>query len=98
MTLWYLDHIALNGRLSDELERIWKEAVVAQSRYCPGIYLGLRKNMENLSIASVSALIQTHDKSTALPLRLSRWWLRYKLNCISLLDYKLTLLNITVMT
>jgi hypothetical protein len=33
----------------DELERIWEEAVVAQAKHYPIIYLdGLRKNMKNL--------------------------------------------------
>jgi hypothetical protein len=31
----------------DELERVWKEAVLAQLRYCPGICLEiLRKTMK----------------------------------------------------
>jgi hypothetical protein len=28
-----------NSRMTDEYEWIWKEAVVVQSRYCPGISL-----------------------------------------------------------
>jgi hypothetical protein len=40
--------MALNFRLNDELERIWKEAVEAQSRY-PGICLkGLRRTTKTL--------------------------------------------------
>jgi hypothetical protein len=27
------------GLMNDELERIWKEAMVAYSRYYPGVYL-----------------------------------------------------------
>jgi hypothetical protein len=35
---------------ADEMERIWKEAFVASSRYCPDIYLhGLWKTARNLS-------------------------------------------------
>jgi hypothetical protein len=34
----------------DELEGVWKEVVVTQSRYCSGIVLEeLRKNTKNLS-------------------------------------------------
>jgi hypothetical protein len=39
-----------NRRMIDELKRIWKEAIVAYSRYYPGICLeGLRKTIKNLS-------------------------------------------------
>jgi hypothetical protein len=49
-TLKYLDYIASDGRMIDELERIWKKAVMAYSRYYPGILLeGLRNTAENLS-------------------------------------------------
>jgi hypothetical protein len=42
------------GWQDDELEWIWKESVMAQLRYYPGICLGgLRKNMKNHTIASV---------------------------------------------
>jgi hypothetical protein len=39
----------------DELERVWKEAVLAQLRYCPGICLErLRKTTKtSLNIAGV---------------------------------------------
>jgi hypothetical protein len=36
--------------MSNKLERIWKEPVMASSRHCPDIYLeGLRKSTKNLS-------------------------------------------------
>jgi hypothetical protein len=42
--------------MNDELERIWKEAVVAHLRYYPGICLmGLRKTMKTLSYDSLSS-------------------------------------------
>jgi hypothetical protein len=43
--------------MSDDLERIWKEAAMAYSKYYPGICLdGLRKTTENLSqVTSVPA-------------------------------------------
>jgi hypothetical protein len=46
----YLDYIASDGGMVDELERIWKEAVMTWLRYYPGIYLGeLRRTMKDLS-------------------------------------------------
>jgi hypothetical protein len=40
----------LDGRVIDELERIWKEAAMAYPRYYPEIFLGwLRKTRKNLS-------------------------------------------------
>jgi hypothetical protein len=47
--------------MDGELERIWKEAVVAYSRYCPGIRLeGLWNVTKNFNrIAGVSAGIGT---------------------------------------
>jgi hypothetical protein len=40
------------------VERFWKEAVVAYSKYYPGIFLeGLRKAMNELRIAGVPARI-----------------------------------------
>jgi hypothetical protein len=39
----HLEYVVSNGRMADELEEIWKEAVVVQTRYDPGIFLdGLR--------------------------------------------------------
>jgi hypothetical protein len=44
-----------DGRMTDELERTWKEAVMAQLRYYYGICLdGLRETMKNLSGYPVS--------------------------------------------
>jgi hypothetical protein len=44
------DYIALKGRMTDEVHRIWKEADGAESRYYPCIFLeGMRKTMKNLS-------------------------------------------------
>jgi hypothetical protein len=50
----------------DELERIWKEAVLAKSRYCPGIiYIeGLKKTTENVSQCS---RCPSRDLNRALP-------------------------------
>jgi hypothetical protein len=45
-----LDYIAQNGRMTDELERIWKEGVVAQSSHYFSIRLeGLRKTANKSS-------------------------------------------------
>lgn len=33
------DAVPLNGRMADELAKIWKEAVVTESKYYPGVYL-----------------------------------------------------------
>jgi hypothetical protein len=45
----YPQYTALNDRMADELEEIWKETVVAKSRYHSGIHLeGLRKTTKNL--------------------------------------------------
>jgi hypothetical protein len=53
-------YIASNDRMIDELERIRKEAVVAQSKYPPRIWLqGLRNTTEKLSIVGDSAEIGT---------------------------------------
>jgi hypothetical protein len=42
----------------DELERIWKEVVVAQTMYCPRIWLEvLRKITKRLRIADLPAQI-----------------------------------------
>jgi hypothetical protein len=39
-----LDYIVFSGRMIDELERIWKDVVMAQLRHYSGICLeGLRK-------------------------------------------------------
>jgi hypothetical protein len=35
-TFWYQDYYTI--RWNDKLERIWKESVIAQSRYYPGTY------------------------------------------------------------
>jgi hypothetical protein len=35
----YLDHLMSDGRMSHELKRVWKDVVVALSRYEPCIYL-----------------------------------------------------------
>jgi hypothetical protein len=46
--------------MTDELERIWKDSVVVQLRHYPCICLeGLRKTMQNFSIAIVPAGIRT---------------------------------------
>jgi hypothetical protein len=34
--------------MNDELERIWKEAFLAELKYCPSICLGLKKTANNL--------------------------------------------------
>jgi hypothetical protein len=40
--------------MNDEIERIWKEAVLCYSRNYPGIFLeGLRETTDSLRIASV---------------------------------------------
>jgi hypothetical protein len=45
-----LGYIVLNDGMIEELKMIWKEAVVASSRYYPSICLeGLRETTENLS-------------------------------------------------
>jgi hypothetical protein len=55
------DYIASNERMivNNELERMWKEAVVAQLRYYPGICLeGLRKTTKtSVRIAGLRAEI-----------------------------------------
>jgi hypothetical protein len=53
----YLNYIASDDTMIDELERTWKEAVVAYSRYCSGIFLeGLRNCTQNLPGWLVSRL------------------------------------------
>jgi hypothetical protein len=52
-------HSASHGTMTndDELERIWKEAVVAYSKYYPGICLqGLGKTTRNLGLDSTCLL------------------------------------------
>jgi hypothetical protein len=46
--------------MTDELEEIWKEAVVAQTRYDPGIFLdGLRKTTKHeVRMAGVAAAME----------------------------------------
>jgi hypothetical protein len=59
--------------MRDELERIWKEASITWSRYCPDICLEeLRKNTKVLSIAGVPAEIRTQYSSTIFDL-FTRW-------------------------
>jgi hypothetical protein len=57
--------------MNDELERIWREVVVALLRYYPTVCLeGPRKMVKNLRIASALVVIQTEHKSrsaTATP-------------------------------
>jgi hypothetical protein len=44
----------------DELERIWKEAVLAYWKHCPGICLeGERRLTKNLTIVGILAEIRT---------------------------------------
>jgi hypothetical protein len=55
--------------MSDKLERIWKEVVMAYSRYYPGIFLeGLKKIMKTLvRIACIPVESETkHFLSTNL--------------------------------
>jgi hypothetical protein len=44
----------------DKCESIWKEAVVAESRHCPGFSLqGLRKTTRNIRLTRVAAKTRT---------------------------------------
>jgi hypothetical protein len=45
----------------DELERMWKEAVVSCSRYCPGIFLERLRKTQKMSIAIVLLLYIYED-------------------------------------
>jgi hypothetical protein len=54
-----------------DLERIWKEVVLTESRYCSGIcFEGLRKDTINLGIAGVPAEIRTEHLSNTRVQRL----------------------------
>jgi hypothetical protein len=45
-----LDYVLSNGRMSDELKKIWNEMVVTKLMYYPGIFLAVpRKTMNNWS-------------------------------------------------
>jgi hypothetical protein len=56
--IWHLHYVASSDAIIDELERNWKETVVAQSRYCPDICVeGLRKITSDLRIAHIPAEI-----------------------------------------
>jgi DNA-directed RNA polymerase subunit N (RpoN/RPB10) len=54
--------------MNDELERIWKEAVILKSRYYHDIFMkDLRKTMKTSSMASIQAEIRTeHLPDTGL--------------------------------
>jgi hypothetical protein len=55
--------------MNDEMERIWKEAIVAQSKYYPRIFLeGLKKTTKNtVRTAGVAAETRTeHLPNTSL--------------------------------
>jgi hypothetical protein len=43
-------HTASNSRMIDELERIWKEAVMAYSKHWPGVFL--EEQRKTMKIAS----------------------------------------------
>jgi hypothetical protein len=70
ITKWryhYLDYIASNGRMINELKRIWKEAVVAKSRYCPSIHLEGQENYEKPPGHPLSRpRIEQHMRSASL--------------------------------
>jgi hypothetical protein len=53
--------------MKDEVERIWEEAVMALSKYCPSICLkGLRKTMENNGLTGVLGEIQTENSKISI--------------------------------
>jgi hypothetical protein len=60
----YLDYKASNTRMTDELETIWKESVVAYLRYHHGIFLeGLRKTTKtSVMIPGEPALILSRNR------------------------------------
>jgi hypothetical protein len=52
--------------MTDELERIWKEAVVVSSRNYPGICLeGLKKTMKNLRHL-ITVRLQLGERNTVI--------------------------------
>jgi hypothetical protein len=51
--------------MRDDLERIWKEAVVAESRYYPGIGLVGIFKVDNFSVSPVKYIVSHSSKPRA---------------------------------
>jgi hypothetical protein len=68
MTLSVAIYMSLSGRKIDELERVWKVAVVTYSRYSPSIWVvELKKTTKIIRITDVPASIRIkHFPSTNL--------------------------------
>jgi hypothetical protein len=54
--------------MTDKLEKIWKEAIMAYSRHCPAIYLAAEENDEKcIIVTDVQVEIRAKQRATTSP-------------------------------